>query len=123
MGRRTWESLPGALDKRLNIVVSRQLNYKAQGALVTDNLEHALAIAQDDTQTDEVMIIGGANLYAQALPLADRIYLTEVQAEVPGDVYFPEWDRAGWQAESIIEQDADDVNEYALRYIDLVKKV
>lgn len=123
MGRRTWESLPGALDQRLNIVVTRQADYQrehaVQSAEVAHSLKAALELARVKSVSDEIMIIGGANLYAQALPLAQRIYLTEVQAEVPGDVHFPDWDPEQWTTTAITEQAADAHNEHAVRYIDL----
>lgn len=97
MGRKTWESLPPAfrpLPNRRNIVVSRNLAYRAAGALLAQSLEHAVSLAGD---AEDVFVIGGAELYRQALPLATRIYLTEVDADYPGDAFFPEFSPAEWR--------------------------
>lgn len=95
MGRRTFESLPkGALPDRRNIVISRNPAYSASGIETATSLDEAIAMAGD---RDEAFIIGGASIYAEALPLAARIYLTEVDADSPADTYFPplgpEWRR------------------------------
>ncbi len=94
MGRKTWESLPGLLPGRPHIVVSRNPDYRAEGARVTHSLEEAIQAAGD---VEEVMIVGGANLYAQALTLARRMYLTFIDAEVRGDAYFPAFDSGYWR--------------------------
>jgi dihydrofolate reductase len=93
MGRRTWESLPGLLPHRTHVVISRNPDYRAEGAVVVHSLEQAIEQFGD---VDELMLIGGAQLYAQALPLAARLYLTEVHAEPEGDAFFPAFDRAEW---------------------------
>lgn len=85
MGRNTWESLGRPLPGRQNIVVSRNPDYQAAGATVVPTLEAALEIAQ----ADDVYVIGGAQIYTQALPLAQRIVATEIQADVDGDAFFP----------------------------------
>ncbi|MGE3877409.1 MAG: dihydrofolate reductase [Parvibaculaceae bacterium] len=93
MGRKTWESLPRRpLEGRTNIVVTRQRGYDAPGALVAASLGEALAKAEGE----EVCIIGGGELFREALPIADRLYLTEVDLDASGDVYFPEIDRKSW---------------------------
>jgi dihydrofolate reductase len=105
MGRKTWESLPKRpLPGRMNIVVSRDGSYAetpaAKGALVCERFDEAVQIAReqaDEDHMDEVCVIGGADLYALALPKARRIYLTEVQADVPGDVTFPAFDEMPWK--------------------------
>ena len=97
MGRKTWESLPEKfrpLPGRQNIVVSRDPAYKAHGADLAGSLEGALALAGG---AEEVFVIGGAQIYAQALPLADRFYLTRVFRAYEGDTHFPEWDEAQWR--------------------------
>lgn len=94
MGRKTWESLPGRLPGRPHIVVSRNPDYRAEGATVVASLPAALTAAGD---TDEVFVIGGAEFYAQALPLADRLQLTEIAADYEGDTRFPDWDRSQWR--------------------------
>ncbi|KAF0802339.1 dihydrofolate reductase, partial [Alcanivorax xiamenensis] len=99
MGRLTWESLGRPLPGRTNIVISRDPDYQAEGGRVVADLDQALELAESvafiDGQ-DEVMILGGAQIYALALPRADRLYITEVQADVEGDAWFPRWDRSEW---------------------------
>ena len=94
MGRRTWESLPDRyrpLPGRRNIVVTRNAAWSADGAERAGSLEAALALAAG---AEHVFVIGGAEIYAAALSLADELLLTEVDLDVEGDTFFPEWDRA-----------------------------
>ncbi len=94
MGRLTRESLKGPLPNRENIVITRNLDFKAEGAEVVSSLEDAMRYAESVSTQDEIIIMGGAQIYKLALPLADRLYLTEVHANVDGDAWFPEfnWD-------------------------------
>ena len=94
MGRKTYESLGKPLPGRTNIVVTRQPAFKACGALTAPSLEAALRLAEAET---EIFVIGGASMYAQALPLADRIYWTEVHQDFAGDTVMPAFDRAAWR--------------------------
>jgi len=97
MGRRTWESLPvkfRPLPGRLNVVVSRDPGFVAPGATLTGSLEDAIEAAGS---AEETFVIGGAELYRQALPFADRLYLTEIAADFAGDTWFPEVSPEGWQ--------------------------
>ncbi len=95
MGRKTWESLPKKpLPNRTNVVISRQDHYLANGAMVVDNLDSALSSLGD---VDEVIIMGGAQVYAQAMDIATDIRLTEVKLDVAGDAYFPSLDASKWQ--------------------------
>jgi len=94
MGRKTWESLGRPLPGRRNIVVSRNPDYPLQGAELAPSLDAALARAAGD---DETFVIGGADLYRQALPLAQRLYLTEIDAEHEGDAWFPAIPAGEWQ--------------------------
>jgi dihydrofolate reductase len=94
MGRRTWESLPAAvrpLPGRRNVVLTTQADWSAPGAQRVASLEEALAACRAET---EVWVIGGAQLYAKALPLADRLVVTEIDADFAGDTRFPVWNRA-----------------------------
>ena len=96
MGRKTWESLPDAfrpLPGRLNIVVSRNPDFQAPGGTVVASLEVALAAAGD---AEIAFVIGGAELYRQALPLANRLLLTEIDRDYAGDAFFPDFDRSVW---------------------------
>jgi len=94
MGRRTWESIGRLLPGRVSIVITRNLEYSAPGALLANSVREALALANTD---DEPFVIGGAQIFRAALPLARRIYLTEVLGEFPGDVWFPELPAHEWQ--------------------------
>lgn len=96
MGRRTHESIGKALVGRHNIVISRNPDYRADGASVVTSLAAALALAEDDGAA-ETMVIGGAEIYGQALARADRLYLTEVADAPEGDVFFPEIDAGQWR--------------------------
>jgi dihydrofolate reductase len=93
MGRKTFESLGRPLPGRTNIVITRNPDYKPDDCLVAPSIPAAIALCKD---TDEVFFIGGADLYAQAIPLADRLYLTEVDIEVVGDAWFPDYDRSAF---------------------------
>jgi dihydrofolate reductase len=101
MGRSTFESLGRPLPNRTNIVITRNKGFHApEGVRVAHSLEQALAVADAVAAIDgseEVMIIGGAQIYALALPLVQRLYLTEVGKAVDGDAFFPSWDRTQWQ--------------------------
>jgi dihydrofolate reductase len=93
MGRRTWESLPDGfrpLPGRGNVVVSRNPDWSAQGADRAGSVEDALRLLEGAPQ---VFVIGGGEIYAAALPLADELLLTEIDAEIEGDTYFPPWNR------------------------------
>lgn len=96
MGRRTFESVGRPLPDRRNVIVTRDPTYRAAGAVVAPGLDEALALAADEP---EVFVVGGAELYRLALPRADRMYLTIVHAEVPGDTYFPPFDPDEWHLE------------------------
>ncbi len=120
MGRKTWESIGRPLPGRTNIVITRQPDYLAEGARVVDSLEAALELAEGVALidgADEVMVIGGADIYRLALPRADRVYLTEVHAEVEGDAFFPDWDRSHWREVSRERQPARDESEYAYSFV------
>ena len=93
MGRKTFESIGRALPGRVTVVLTRDSRYAAPGCLTAQGLHEAIALCGDDP---EVYVVGGAKLYAQALALADRLYLTEIQREYEGDVRFPEIDRQLW---------------------------
>ncbi len=100
MGRKTWESLPRRpLPGRTNLVLSRDGSFAPKGAILCEELSEALQIAREQAEEDgeaEVCVIGGASLFAAALPKARRIYLTEVDASPAGDVVLPSFDEAAW---------------------------
>lgn len=116
MGRRTFESMDGKpLPKRVNIVVTTTPGYEAPGGVVTDSLEAALAEAERQCAhmgVDEAFVIGGAGIYGPALEVADRLYVTVVQADIEGDTFFPAVDWSRWQCSSEEAFPADDANPY-----------
>lgn len=100
MGRKTFQSIGRALPGRLNIVVTRDPDFHHEGIRVCHDLASALALADQQATIDgaeEIMVMGGAEIYAQALAYASRLYLTEVAIEVEGDARFPKLDRAEWE--------------------------
>lgn len=111
MGRKTFESIGRALPGRLNIVITRQQDWQADGVKVVNSIEEALRLAEAQSfidGIDEVMVIGGAQIYQAALPEADRLYVTYVDATIEGDAFFPEIDPQQWQEISREEHDAKD---------------
>ncbi len=94
MGRKTFESIGRPLPGRTTIVITRQRGYAPEGVKVTHSVDEALALAQGD---DEIFIAGGAELYAQTLDRLDRLYLTRIERDVPGDTRFPEVDLSTWK--------------------------
>jgi dihydrofolate reductase len=119
MGRRTWESIGRPLPGRKNIVVSRNREYTAPGAAVVDSLEAAWQAAG---AVEEACVIGGTSLFAEALPGADRIHLTEVDADVPGDTYFPPFDRSQWTEREVARHPRDERHEYPFRIVLLERR-
>ena len=108
MGRKTWESLPARfrpLPGRRNIVVTRQQQWRADGAEAAPSLRAAL---ERSATAHEVFVIGGAEIYALALPLASSMVLTEIDAEFPADVHFPTYDRRDWEIRSSAQHVAAD---------------
>lgn len=118
MGRKTWESLPRKpLPGRRNIVISRQLGFTAEGAVVAATPEEALRLAGD---APEATVIGGGEIYRLFWPLADRLYLTEVDLEVEGDTYFPRPEPAEWRevAREVYPKGERDSASFTLRTLD-----
>lgn len=94
MGRKTFDSIGKPLPGRTTVIVTRNRNLKIEGCIVAHSLENAIAASSGD---EETFVVGGAELYAQALPLADTLYITEIRHEVKGDAHFPEFDMNAWQ--------------------------
>jgi dihydrofolate reductase len=118
MGRKTHESIGRALPGRLNIVVTRQADYAAPGCEVVGSLEAALARAGDG----EAFVIGGHELYRRSLPIADRLYLTYLDASPDGDVFFPEFDPRDWNETERVEGVVDAKNAVAHRFVTLQRR-
>lgn len=114
MGRNTHESIGRALPGRQNIIVTKNRSYKAEGCTVVHSTEAALSLVKD---AQEAMVMGGASLYTQLLPQADKLYLTLVHADLEGDTWFPQWYSEQWQQISREDYPADDKNEYPYSFI------
>ncbi|PIR54210.1 hypothetical protein COU75_02140 [Candidatus Peregrinibacteria bacterium CG10_big_fil_rev_8_21_14_0_10_42_8] len=122
MGRKTFESLPnGALPKRRNIVVTRDSEYKAEGAEVASSLDEAIMFAKDGHDTEEIFIIGGAEIYKHAMPLANYLYFTRVYAWIKGDKEFPEIGPE-WEEVSSEDHQADEKHRFAFTFKTYIKR-
>jgi dihydrofolate reductase len=119
MGRRNYESIGRPLPDRTNIVITRNPVYQAPGCRVKHSLAEAL---QDAGNDPEVFVIGGAEIYRQAISRADRIYLTLVHAEISGDTFFPEFDMREWRETSRAHHEADEKNPYAYSFVTYDRK-
>ena len=126
MGRKTWDSLPKKpLPGRMNLVMSRDGSFEPSGALVFEDFSEAFSVAREHAAEDgmeEVCVIGGAALFALALTKARRIYLTEVEAEVEGDVFFPAFDEAGWREIRREHHPAGPVDEHPFTFRQLERR-
>ena len=122
MGRKTFESIGRPLPNRTNIVISRQKDLiSPEGVLQTNSLETAIEIAKKHAGNEEIFIIGGGNLYEQALKITDKIYLTEVKASIEGDAFFPVLDTNEWKETARVSHPKDEKNEYDFDFVELVK--
>ena len=114
MGRKTHESIGRPLPGRENIVLTHAKEFEAEGCTVVHSLEEAFRAAGD---VDEVMIMGGSGIYDQSLARAGRLYLTEVHADVSGDVYFPEVDKGNWLEIEREDHPADEKNDFGYSFV------
>ena len=119
MGRKTWESIGRLLPGRTTVIVTRQRSYRVPGARIAHSLDEAIAACGAD---DEIFVIGGAELYAQALARAGRLYLTTVDAEVAGDTIMPEYDARDWREVSAVSFAADERHRYSFRCVTYERK-
>jgi dihydrofolate reductase len=119
MGRRTWQSIGKPLPGRTNIVVTHDRALQATGCVVAHSLDEAWRAAEG---ADEACVIGGTTLFAETLPIADAIHLTEVEAEVEGDTYFPDFDRSAWRETEIARHAADARHAYPFRIVLLERR-
>ena len=115
MGRKTYESIGRPLPNRENIIITRNPVYKADGCVVVGSMEDALreAAVAEENRNDEVFIIGGAEIYALGLPYADKMYLTFVDADVPMDAFFPEFDETEWEVAKTERHEKDEKHPYS----------
>jgi dihydrofolate reductase len=119
MGRKNYDSLQDKfkpLPNRTNIVVTRQKELDAPGCIVVHSVENALGIAKENHE-QEAFVIGGAEIYKIALPMAHRLYLTEIHANVEGDTYFPEFDKKEWKEVSRLPHSADERHPFAFDFV------
>ncbi len=116
MGRKTFDSMAGKpLNGRLNIVITRQQDWKAEGAVKVDSVYKALEIVQQNNYK-EVFIIGGGEIYKAALSIADKVYLTRVETEIEGDTFFPELNSDNWQLIEDNPHPSDAKHAYSYRF-------
>jgi len=121
MGRKTYEAIGKPLPGRSSIIVTSQQDYKAEGCIVVHSLEEAIAKGKI-LDNEQVSIIGGANVYQQALPLTDKVYLTRVHHTFDGDVHFPELPEEEWQVVEQEYHEPDEKNKYSYTFQTLVRK-
>ena len=114
MGRKTYASIGKPLPERHNIIITRESNLELPGCTVVNSVEEALQAAGD---CDEVMVIGGCEIYKQFLPLANRLYLTLVHSTIEGDTFFPELDETKWEEVSRENFEADEKNSYTYSFL------
>ncbi len=119
MGRTTFESIGKPLPGRKNIVVTRNQQYRAKGVSVAHSLEAAIEAAKG---AEEVMVIGGANIYQQALSRVDRLYITHIHADFEGDSWFPDYTADSWQVVSREPHGADEKNSYGYEFLVLERE-
>lgn len=125
MGRKTFETLPRPLAKRKNIILTRNRDYEApKGCIVAHSVEDIITTVAElyDDESTELMICGGAPIYAAFLPHASRLYLTQIHATFEGDVYFPAFDLAEWKEVKRVDCEADEKNPYPYSFLFLKRK-
>ena len=114
MGRKTYDSIGRPLPNRRNIVITRNSNISIPGCEVVSSIDHALELTKDDL---EVMVIGGASLCEQLLPKINRLYITKIDGEFEGDVFFPKYDDFDWLEVSCESHPKDNSNAYSYKFI------
>ncbi|HTN93237.1 MAG TPA: dihydrofolate reductase [Gallionella sp.] len=119
MGRKTYESIGKPLPGRTSVVVTRNADYAVPGVVVANSLNAAISACGND---EEIFIVGGAELYGHAIHLADRIYLTEIDADIAGDAHFTELDNRLWQETERKSHLPDDKNAYPYQFITYERK-
>lgn len=118
MGRKTYDSVGKPLPKRRNIIITRQA-ISIEGCEVANSLEAALALCANE---DEVFVVGGAEIYRQAIPLTDRIYLTVIDQDFDGDTFFPELNTKDWKETERENFEPDEKNKYRYAFITLERR-
>ena len=124
MGRKNYESLPEKfrpLPNRTSILVTRQHDYKAPGCIVVHQLEEGVKLAEKNGEP-ELFIIGGSEIYKLAMPIADKLYLTEIDADIDGDTFFPSYNKELWKETSRQHHAADDRHKFSFDFV-VYKKI
>ena len=121
VGRKTFESIGKPLPGRQMIIVTRDRDFKAEGCDVVHSVEEAISLARERGE-GELFICGGAEIYAQSIGFANRMYLTFVDAEVAADIFFPEFDEQEWSERESFHQPADEKNQYPFTFKSLVRR-
>jgi dihydrofolate reductase len=116
MGRKTFESLGRPLPERTNVVITRQTDFHPPGVAVVPGFDEAIALARQAGET-EAFVIGGAEVFRLALPLANRLYLTQIDVEIPGDTYFPKYDATQWRLVEQSHHALDEKNPFPMTYL------
>ena len=119
MGRKNYESLPEKfkpLPNRTNIVITRQKDFVANGCTIVNELSQGIQMAKSNGEK-ELFIIGGAEIYKLALPMTDTLYLTEIEAEIDGDTFFPAWNKREWREISRQHHPVDAKHKYAFDFV------
>ena len=119
MGRKTYDSIGKTLLNRRNIVITRNTDVSIPGCEVVDSIEKALSITQDE---EEIMVIGGANLFEQLLPEVNKLYITRIEGEFEGETYFPHYDENDWLELSCESHQPDEINKHAYHFITFKRK-
>ncbi len=114
MGRKTYESIGRPLPNRTNIVITRDTNYKAEECLVVESIEKAIEIAKEKDQ-NEIFIIGGGEIYRQALPMVDKLYITLVKGDFSADTFFPKYP----EFKKVISEEGNEDGEYKYKFVEL----
>ncbi len=120
MGRKTWESLGRALPGRINVVITTDKNFKAEGGVVVQSLKEALTVSSSD---DEIFIFGGGKIFKEAMPLVKKIYMTKVHSIIDGDTFFPVLDMKDWKETSREDFKADEKNQYDYSFVTLERVI
>ena len=117
MGRKTWESIGRPLPGRENIVISRQANFDAPGAIVVQSLAEAIERARGKAGEGDIFIVGGGQIYGEAMPMADTLHVTHVETEAKGDAFFPTIVEDTWEATHEERIPAGDKDDFSTRYV------
>jgi len=116
MGRKTYESIGKPLPGRTNIIITNQSHYQAPGCIITNSLEEALSKADHG---EECMVIGGADIFKLAMPLASRLYITQIHEDITGDRFFPDWQGHEWRESNREDHEPDPKHLHSYSFITL----